>query len=195
MLTPIFDKAHSKIIESWDTINFRVPQSDWLHSIITMPTKRFFDQVLIDVSFINMQKIRLFHLEIWLIKKSCNMIGWEQFGPHLRNKNFPKYGICVWTQQNMALWRITLYEFLAPCQNSEKTNDTIPWKRPDRLTVVLFLLSSLVTCPSLMSIWSLVLELWQFSFIKDWPEIRKSEISPSEFCPIPGDWGELWIPN
>ena len=73
----------------------------------------------------------------------------------------------------MALWRITLYEFLAPCQNSEKTNDIIPWKRPDRLTVVLFLLSSLVTCPSLMSIWSLVLELWQFSFIKDWPEIRK----------------------
>ena len=34
----------------------------------------------------------------------------------------------------MALWRITLYEFRAPCQNSEKTNDTIPWKRPDRGT-------------------------------------------------------------
>ena len=46
-----------------------------------------------------------------------------------------------------------------------------------------------------MSISSLVLELWQFSFIKDWPEIRKSETPPSEFCPISGDWGELWIPN
>ena len=46
-----------------------------------------------------------------------------------------------------------------------------------------------------MSISSLVLELWQFSFIRDWPEIRKSEIPPSEFCPISGDWGELWIPN
>ena len=34
---------------------------------------------------------------------------------------------------------------------------------------VLFLLSSLVTCPSFMSISSLVLELWQFSFIRDWP--------------------------
>ena len=61
--------------------------------------------------------------------------------------------------------------------------------------VVLFLLSSLVTGPSFMSISSLVLELWQFSFIRDWPEIRKSEIPSSEFCPISGDWGKLWIPN
>ena len=59
--------------------------------------------------------------------------------------------------------------------------------------VVLFLLSSLVTGPSFMS--SLVLELWQFSFIRDWPEIRKSEIPQSEFCPISGDWDELWIKN
>ena len=60
---------------------------------------------------------------------------------------------------------------------------------------VLFLLSSLVTGPSFMSIWSPVLELWQFSFIRDWPEIRKSELPPSEFCPTSGDWGELWIPH
>ena len=59
----------------------------------------------------------------------------------------------------------------------------------------LFLLSSLVTGPSFLSISSLVLELWQFSFIRDWQEIRKSEIPPSGFCPISGDWGELWIPN
>ena len=61
--------------------------------------------------------------------------------------------------------------------------------------VVLFLLSSLVTGPSFMSISSLVLELWQFSFIRDWPETRKSEIPPSEFCLISGDWDKLWIPN
>ena len=61
--------------------------------------------------------------------------------------------------------------------------------------VVLFLLSILVTGRSFMSISSLILELWQFSFIRDWPEIRKSEIPPSEFCPISGDWGELGIPN
>ena len=61
--------------------------------------------------------------------------------------------------------------------------------------VVLFLLSSLVNVPSFVSISLLVLELWQFSFISDWPEILKSEIPPSEFCPISGDWGELEIPN
>ena len=61
--------------------------------------------------------------------------------------------------------------------------------------VVLFLLSSLVAFPSFMSISSLVLELWQFSFIRDWAEIRKSEIPLSEVCPISEDWGRLWIPN
>ena len=63
------------------------------------------------------------------------------------------------------------------------------------LDVILFLLSSLVTGPSFMSISLLVLELWQFSFIRDWPEIRKSEIPPSEFCPASGDWGELCVPS
>ena len=57
--------------------------------------------------------------------------------------------------------------------------------------VALFLLLSLVTSPSFMSISSLVLKLWKLSFIRDW----KSEIPPSEFCLIPGDCGELEIPN
>ena len=61
--------------------------------------------------------------------------------------------------------------------------------------VALFLLSSLVSGPSFMSVSSLVLELWQFSFIRDWPEIRKSDIPLSEFCQISRDWGELGIPN
>ena len=34
--------------------------------------------------------------------------------------------------ENPALSRTTSYGFLAPCQNLEKTNDTIPRKRPDR---------------------------------------------------------------
>ena len=33
--------------------------------------------------------------------------------------------------------------------------------------------------------------IWQFSFIKDWPEIWKSEIPSSEFYPISGDWGKV----
>ena len=31
--------------------------------------------------------------------------------------------------------------------------------------------------------------------IRDWPEIQKSEIPPSWFCPICGDWDKLEIPN
>ena len=61
--------------------------------------------------------------------------------------------------------------------------------------VVLFLLWSLVTAPSFMSISWLVLELWQFFFIRDWPEIRKLEMPSSEFCPISEDWDKLEIPN
>ena len=57
--------------------------------------------------------------------------------------------------------------------------------------VVLFLLSILVTGPSITSILSLFLESQQFSCL----EIRKLEIPPSKFCPIYGDWSELGIPN
>ena len=63
------------------------------------------------------------------------------------------------------------------------------------IDVVLFFLSSLVAGPSFMSISSPVLELWQSPFIRDWPEIWKRKITPSEFCPVSGDWGELRIPN
>ena len=61
--------------------------------------------------------------------------------------------------------------------------------------VAVFLLPNLVTSSSFMSISTLVLELWQLSFTRDWPEILKSEIRPSEFCSIPGTWGELGTPN
>ena len=42
--------------------------------------------------------IDLFWRYGWL-KKSCNLIGWEHFRPYLRDKTFPKYGICAGTQQ------------------------------------------------------------------------------------------------
>ena len=62
------------------------------------------------------------------------------------------------------------------------------------IDVTMFLLSSLLNTPSFMLILSLVLELWKFSFIKDWREIRKWKISSSEFFPISEDWDELGIP-
>ena len=60
--------------------------------------------------------------------------------------------------------------------------------------VVLFFLPSLVTGPSFMSIWSLVLDLWRFFFIMDWLEIQKSEIP--RLC-LPNIWrlGEQEISN
>ena len=82
-------------------------------------------------------------------------------------------------------------------KNPKNDNDVIIFRHDVNVNFfdVLFLLSSLVTGPSFMPISSLVLKLWQFSFIKDWPEIRKSEIPPSGFCPISGDGGKLGIPN
>ena len=61
--------------------------------------------------------------------------------------------------------------------------------------ISLFILSGLVTGPSFMSISWLVLELWQFLFIKGWPKIQKSEIPPSEFCPISWDLDKLGMPK
>ena len=77
--------------------------------------------------------------------------------------------------------------------NRKNDNDaTICWNDViiNIFDVILFLLSSLGTGQSFMSISSLVLELWQFTFIIDWPEIRKSEIPPSEFCLMSEDWGK-----
>ena len=61
--------------------------------------------------------------------------------------------------------------------------------------VVLFLLLRLVTGPSFMPTLLLLPDSWKFSFVRDWPEIWKSEILPSEFCPVSGDWGKLNIPS
>ena len=47
---------------------------------------------------------------------------------------FPNFGAKKIFPENPALSRTTSYEFLATCQISEKTNDTIPRKRLDRRT-------------------------------------------------------------
>ena len=60
------------------------------------------------------------------LKKPC---FWSILGPFsqflVKKKIFP---------ENLAPSRTTSYAFLAPCQISEKTNDTIPRKRLDRRT-------------------------------------------------------------
>ena len=59
----------------------------------------------------------------------------------------------------------------------------------------MLVLLSLVTGPSFMPISWMVMELWKFSLVKDWPEIWKSEIPLPPFFPISGYSGELSIPN
>ena len=54
--------------------------------------------------------------------------------------------------------------------------------------VLLFVLSRLVTDPSFMSISSLVLELWQYYFIRDWPEIGNTPV-----WVLPNIWRLDWV--
>ena len=78
----------------------------------------------------------------------------------------------------------------------QRRHNFLTWRHHQTFfDVVLFLLITLVTSPIFMSTLSLVLESWQFPVIRDWREIRKSEIPPSEFYPISRHWGELGIPD
>ena len=109
--------------------------------------------------------------------------------------------------KNYCLWKCKLILQTMRLEFGFRIAPTWPWmgkmtshvtditSSSDLFSLLLFLLSSLVTAPSFISISSLVLELWQFSFIKDWLEIRKSEIDPFEFFLISGDWGKLRLPN
>ena len=77
-------------------------------------------------------------------------------------------------------------------KNWQWHHNFLAWCHRHFFNVAVFPLSNLVTGPSFISMSLLVLELWQFSFIRDWPEIRKSEISPSAFYP---NWDDLGKPN
>ena len=82
-------------IHSWDRVNFRVSWPAGHTHFWPCPQKIY-------VNLYQSAKKRLFHwfvLEIWLITKSCNLIGCENFGQYVRNKNFHKYGISARTQQ------------------------------------------------------------------------------------------------
>ena len=66
---------------------------------------------------------------------------------------------------------------------------------PDFFGVAVFLLSSLVTGPTFLSISVLVLELGQFSFSKGLTKNPEIGNNPIEFCLISGDWVRLGTPN
>ena len=130
MVVPIFDPTHPRLVEitftsitsthSWDSqiwssmTRLAMPIFHCTHSNTFWSTFTLFEFVSI------CKKIRLFHwfvLKIWLIKKSCNLIDWEHFGPYLRNKNFSRiWGLCRNTANNVSFHYRT---------NSVKTNDLV----------------------------------------------------------------------
>ena len=59
--------------------------------------------------------------------KSSNKLKKSCFWPI-----FPILGVKNFFLENLALSRTTSHGILAPCQNLEKVNDTIPRKCPDR---------------------------------------------------------------
>ena len=89
-------------------------------------------------------------------------------------------------------------ELLKLAGNRKNINDVTIYQQDvivKIFNVTVFSLSILVIAPIFMSISLLVLELWQFSFIRTWRKIRKSEIPSSEFWPISEDRNQLEIPN
>ena len=71
-----------------------------------------------------------------------------------------------------------------------RRHDFLTWRyRRIFFDVVLFLLSSLVTCPSFMSISSQVQELWQFLFIRT----RNPEIRNIPVWVLPNIWRLGWV--
>ena len=66
----------------WDTVNFRVPWPDKPHPFLTMPTQKFFDQLLIFVNLYQHAKKQffdLFILEIQSILESRDQIAQTNF--------------------------------------------------------------------------------------------------------------------
>ena len=70
------------------------------------------------------------------------------------------------------------------------THNFQKWSHRHFFDVVLFPLSSLVTGSSFMSISSLVLELWHFSFMTRNPKIGNTSV-----CVLPNIWGVVQLRN
>ena len=83
-----------------------------------------------------------------------------------------------WTQLGLFSKTRTLYSIFKKRQGSpfftaQRRHNLSTWRyRQFFFDVAMFVLWSLVTSSNFMSISLLVLELWQFSFKRDWTEIR-----------------------
>ena len=127
-----------------------------------MSTQSIFDQLLISINLyqhLKYQAILLSVLEIWLIKKSYNLIGWEQLAhisgiqqiiyvfiieqiqSKLMTKSFNKLKkpfLDHFWSISPNFWAKNIFpenpalSHTTSCENSEETNDTISRKRSDK---------------------------------------------------------------
>ena len=75
---------------------------DWPLPFFTVPTPKFFDQLLLKENLYEHAKNQATSLicsKDMVDSKILHLTGSEHFGPYLKNKNVPKYGICARTLQ------------------------------------------------------------------------------------------------
>lgn len=79
-------------VHSWDTVNFRAAWTGWPHLFLNIPTPIF----LINVWFVLTCTKSDYFIDFFcdVADQKILQSNWMRtFGPYLRNKSFPKYGI------------------------------------------------------------------------------------------------------
>ena len=81
-------------------------------------------------------------------------------------------GYCLWKYNYASgIWLLCFSKLVVNCKNNNDVKIFQHELSSNFFDVVLFLLSSLVAAPRFMSVSSLVLDILQFSFIRDWAKI------------------------
>ena len=106
-------------------------QSDWLRTFWPISQEPEFSQIW-DLCR-NTANITNFHYRTNLVKSNDTFFQYIQKTLSLAHfwPIFPIFLAKKFFLENPTLSRTTSYDFLASCQNLEKTNDTIRRKRPD----------------------------------------------------------------
>ena len=89
-------------ILDWDTVNFRVQWPDWPHPFLTILNQKIFDQFFNLCEFVSTCKKPGYFIDLFWKYDWLNLIGWENFGPYLKNKKFSQiWDLCRNTAKNI----------------------------------------------------------------------------------------------
>ena len=115
-------------------VDWKILQSGWLRTFWSISQEQKFSQIW-DL-FRNTANNISFHYTIKPVKINDHIFQYIQKTLFLAHfwSIFTSFGAKNFFPENPALSRTTSYKFLALCQNSEKTKDTIPKKLLDRRT-------------------------------------------------------------